>query len=535
MKTFSKLLNNNWIILAIFAAVSFLLYANVLNGPFLWDDGGLVEQNESIRSFKYLPNWFTGQNDADITEITSRLYRPVSTMAYASIYGAFGLNVTAYHLFLVLLHTANAFLTFLLLKKLKFSVVAGLIAALIFLVHPVQTTAVSYIAGVPDVLSSFFVLSGLLFFTGKKIISLAASGAFFILALLSKESGIMLLGLSALIAIYDWRNYKMPERKTKIVFFLTLGALTGIYFWLRIKYLNAGPLGLNTVESPYIESIWVRIITFISVIWDYAKLVFAPVALYFDRLSYNYETLLSLRVVFGLTLIIGGLVWSYFSYKKTKKFFLGFLWFFIALGPVSGLIPVNAMYRENWLYVPLIGVGMLIGALSERIKTEKMKTVFLVLFAIAILALGTRTIYRNFEWADPHAFFENELTHNKQFPRIYNEYGKLFYKEGDYEKAVGLFTEGILVSQPANPILIKLHHNLGATYIMKKNSNTAIIHFLMIFETDTNYLKAHEKLAELFTLGNRPERAAAFEEFAQRIREGGTVAFEEILATKELK
>ena len=535
MKIIAKYLNNNWCVFGGLLIIALTLYANVINGPFLWDDGGLVEQNEYIRSFKYLPNWFTGDGTEDFMGIKNKLYRPISTMAYASVYGLFGLRETAYHLFLVLLHTANAFLVFLLLQKLKFDKTQSLLTTLLFLMHPVQTTAVSYIAGVPDVLSASFVLLGLHFFTNKKVTSLIITVVFFLLALLTKESGIMLFGLAALIAVYDWKYYKTPERRSKIIFFTALCVLITIYFWLRINYLNSNELTLNTTGSPYTESIWLRIITFISVIWDYAKLIFAPVVLYFDRLVYNYETLFSLRGAFGLIVVIGGLIFSYFSFKKGKKLFLGFLWFFIALGPVSGLIPVNKIYRENWLYIPLVGIGILIAVFWKRMKSKRGKTVFLILFTIAMLAFGARAVYRNFEWADPHAFFENELTYNKQFPRIYNEYGKLFYKEEDYAKAAEIFTEGILISNPKDQILLKLHYNLANAYIAQKDYNNAIVHFLMVFETNTNYLKAHEKLAELFKFGHRPDRAAKFAEFAERIKNGGTVTFEEILATKELK
>ena len=459
----------------------------------------------------------------------------MTTMAYASIYGVFGLNEVAYHVFLILLHAINTFLVFTLLQKLKFSRVASLLAALVFLIHPAQTTSISYIAGVPDVLSPFFILLGLTFFMNKKAVYLTGAVLCFILAILTKELGIILFGLTALIAIYNWKNYKTSERKSKIIFFIILAALTAIYFWLRINYLNSGELSLNRIQNIYTESLLVRIMTFIATIWDYAVLTFAPVTLYFDRVSFHHETLLTFRGIFGLTVTIGGLIWSYISFKKNKKFFLGFLWFFISLGPVSGLIPANAIYRENWLYVPLIGIGILLAMSFDQMKTKKAKSIFLTTLIVAMLLLGTRTIYRNAEWADAHAFFENEIENNKHFPRIYNAYARLHFKEENYEKAIEIFEEGISITAPDNQLLIKMRNDLASAYVITENYNKAISNYLRIFDLEPNYIKSHEELAKLFAIGKHPERSAKFTEFAERIKNGGAVTFEEIRETEKLK
>ncbi|MDP4008054.1 MAG: hypothetical protein Q8P68_02575 [Candidatus Peregrinibacteria bacterium] len=530
-KKLKECLNNNWCVFGLFALIATILYVNVINGPFLWDDIALVIENQYTHSFEYISNWFTGEN---FIEAQDGIYRPISTMAYAAIYQIFELNVSAYHIFLILLHTLNAFLIFVLSQKLKFSKIPSLFIALIFLTHPVQTTSVSYIAGVPDVLNASFVLAGLMLFTNKKTISMIGAAICFILALLSKESGIILLGLAALIATYNWKEYKLPERKLKVTFFITLLILTGIYFWLRIQYLNIDGLALNKSVFEYNDNILIRILTFVSVIWDYAKLTFAPIELSFDRQAVYYKSLPSIRAVFGLIVIIGGLIWSYFSFKKNKKFFLGFLWVFISLGPASGLISNNTTYRENWLYVALIGVGILIATLWEQLKTRKSKTIFVSTFIIILLLFGVKTVYRNFEWANPHAFFENEIKHNPYNPRIYNQYAQLTMKDGDLDKTIELSIKGIEALAPMDPKLTKAQYTLAKLYLLKEDANNAIVHFLMTFETDPNYLKSHEQLAKIFRLGNRPEKAAKFTEFVERIKNGGVVTLDEIKETKQL-
>jgi len=534
IETIKKGFNNNWCILGLFTLIVTALYINVIQGPFIWDARALVIDNEYIHSFEHAKHWFTGETIQELGRNSTTVYRPISKAVYASIYHFAELNVIPYHIVLMLIHVINTFLVFTLLQKFKCSRFGSFLAALLFLVHPVHTTMISYIAGIPDAISSLFILLGLLFFLQKKSAALIGAVLCFIIAMLAKESGIILLGLSALIAIYDWKHFGKKEKKAKLIFFLTLGGVTALYFWLRLTYINPQGLVLNKMDYIYTQSLLVRMMTFISTVWDYTKLIFAPVGLYFDRIGYHYQTLLTFRGIFGIIVIITGLIGSYISFKKDKKFFLGFFWIFVALGPVSGIIPVNAIYRENWLYIPMIGVGILLSLLWDKISKKK-PTTFIAIYMIVITLLSTATIYRNFEWADAHAFFENEIEHNNTHPRIYNQYARLHFREGNHKKAIEFFSEAISISAPDDPGLANIHYDLGTAYLLNKDLNSAIVHYLLTFNTEPNHLKAHEQLTKLFTLGNHHERAAKFAEFTERIKNGEQLTLEEIKTTKDLK
>ena len=43
----------------VIAAVGFAVYANTLNGAFVWDDNHLIKDNVHIRSAAYIPELFT--------------------------------------------------------------------------------------------------------------------------------------------------------------------------------------------------------------------------------------------------------------------------------------------------------------------------------------------------------------------------------------------------------------------------------------------------------------------------------------------
>ncbi len=160
-KFLSKISERKPLVFGILLAFALICYVNVIDGPMLFDDEHFIEKNLLIQSLDNIPDIFT----TSVTEgayIGSNFYRPNQQVVYAFLYHFFGLNPVAYHLVSILLHLLNAFFIFLLLVRFSFSKNASFIAALLFLVHPVQVEAVSYISGLADPLGLFLLLLGLL-------------------------------------------------------------------------------------------------------------------------------------------------------------------------------------------------------------------------------------------------------------------------------------------------------------------------------------------------------------------------------------
>ncbi len=182
-----KLLNKNWLVFLLLFLIGAVCYANVLKGPFLIDDNALIVSNEHIKSFKFFGEWFSS-GAMEGSGHTTNLYRPLATLINAITFKFFGLNTAAFHTVNILLHILNSFLVFTLFKRLNFIKLGSLLAAIIFLVHPVQAESVSYIAGLPDVLSATFILSGLIAFLRPTTLrTYILLSLFTILSLLSKE------------------------------------------------------------------------------------------------------------------------------------------------------------------------------------------------------------------------------------------------------------------------------------------------------------------------------------------------------------
>jgi hypothetical protein len=152
------------LIFVIFLAIGFALYSNSFNNQFFWDDGDSIVNNEYIKDFKYLPNYFSENLIAGSGQ-TTNYWRPILLTSFAVDYHLYGLNPTGFHVTNTMLHVLVAFLLFILFFKLSNGKkIIPFLAALIFLVHPLQTEAITYVAGRADPLSSIFLLLSLIFY-----------------------------------------------------------------------------------------------------------------------------------------------------------------------------------------------------------------------------------------------------------------------------------------------------------------------------------------------------------------------------------
>src|SRR5690242_5243603 len=185
---------------AILVVLACVAYANSLYAPFVYDDLTSIQHNRSVRFFSLDPKEFLN---------TRSLLYPT----YAFNEWLDGENVFGYHVVNLLLHIINGLLVFAIARriylKLELSSDAStyaIIAAGFFLVHPIQTEAVTYITERSELVSKLVYLSWLLFFMTlpeNKIGILASLPVSFclLLGLGFKETAVT---LPATIVLYDY-------------------------------------------------------------------------------------------------------------------------------------------------------------------------------------------------------------------------------------------------------------------------------------------------------------------------------------------
>jgi len=135
--------------LLVFLAVGLAVYANSFHSPFIWDDPYLIRDNHLIKSLRYLPDLFQHHLYYSTAGL-SNFYRPLQSLFLMVDFSFWGERPLGYHLTSFGFHLACAFMAAQVVRTLLGRPWVGVLTGLIFLVHPINSTVVNYIASRAD-------------------------------------------------------------------------------------------------------------------------------------------------------------------------------------------------------------------------------------------------------------------------------------------------------------------------------------------------------------------------------------------------
>jgi len=497
----------------------FIIYLPVIGAPLFWDDDDNIVNNTYVKNFD-LANMFT-KNQIEGAGFSSNQYRPILSTSFAIEHALVGNWPVLYHLTNLLIHLLNGFLIYKILKLILKNNFLPYILTALFLIHPVNTEAVSYIAGRTDLLGLLFLLlpTYVLFHTNKeasktKIIIIGS----FLLGILSKETVIIMPGLIAFLYLFFKKSFLQKKTGLIIRSFIVTSGLAIFYMAMRLTIFNfQNTLNFYQTQNIFTESIFIRVITFLSVLPSYIGFLFAPLTLYAERSSVIYTSLFYPLPLIGLLIVILFLLGFVFGIKRNKSLLsFGIIWFFITLFPVSNiLIPVNAIITEHWLYMPFFGFLIIIGSLIDvQIKKINRLTqaTIIILIAVYFSFFAARTYARNIEWSDPIVFYEQTLKHSSSSIRVINNLAMLYADKNNFEKAKYYYekaiSQGDIYPQP--------HHNLGNMYVNLGNYEKAEKEYLRAIEIDRTFSFSYNGLYNLYIFQKETQKA---EEIKNKFKE----------------
>src|SRR4249920_2695253 len=136
------------------AATAGVVYWPALTGGFIFDDEPLLTGSALVKASDGLYRmWFTSQ-PID--------YWPMTNSSFWLEWRLWGLQPAGYHVTNLLMHLASALLVWAILRRL--AIPGALLAAALFLVHPVNVESVAWIAQRKNTLSMVFFLLSILWY-----------------------------------------------------------------------------------------------------------------------------------------------------------------------------------------------------------------------------------------------------------------------------------------------------------------------------------------------------------------------------------
>lgn len=386
--------------------LSFTVFGNGIFGNFVFDDVTVVQNRPDV---KYAGNFF----DLFVSPYHQNmpktgLYRPLTMASYAINHYVNSAPV-GFHVVNIIIHAVNSFLVFWLVNFLFKKKFLSYAVFLLFLAHPIHTEAVTSIVGRAELLSFLFGVAGICFFIKNNKTLSAAS---FLLALLSKESALMVLPIILYISVV-FSDIKIGDSFKKLWFF---SLPLGFYALLRYKALGVYFLGdvvATMAENPLgFVSFSERISTAFKVLYMYFEKLIWPVYLSadysFNAIKVIRSPFVSVESIAGI-LIFALLVTIIIFYKKvSKELSFSAVLFLFPYMIISNLVkPIGTIMGERLMYFPSFGFAIVVALVLVKIYDYKKWGVKTAcgLLAVILAFYGARTFIRNKDWHNSRTLF----------------------------------------------------------------------------------------------------------------------------------
>jgi tetratricopeptide (TPR) repeat protein len=439
---------------AVIALAAAAVYANALQGSFVFDDKGAIVRNESIRQLAPLTTVLFGGTYATV------IGRPVLNLSLALSYAASGLDVVGWHVANVLVHIASGLALFgvvrrtLLAPRAPGSLAAsatGLAFAIaaIWTVHPLQTESVTYVCQRAESLAGLFVLATLYCAirgadSPRGRAWTGASVAACLLAVCTKESA---AAAPLLVLLHDRAFVAGSFREA-------LRRRPGLYAGLAATWVALGALVLSSggrAGSAGLAS-GVGAVAYAATqpkaIADYLRLSFWPHPLIFDRGTHLAD---SAGEIVPYAAIVGALVVATALMLRSRPQF-GFVaaWFFLILAPSSSVVPLATQtVAEHRMYLPLAAV-VTIAVLSGHtvLRGASMRAAAV---AVVALALAWATHCRNETYRDELTLWRDTADRAPSNERAQVAFGACLADAGESAVALARFDEAVRLA-PKDPM-----------------------------------------------------------------------------------
>lgn len=504
--------NGTFWALIIIALLIFAVFYNTLGNSIVFDDrefisivakekGAGLAEILNTKMWQYFPGGVT----------SGSFYRPVFLLSIWLDYKLWKDWVTGYHLTNIALHFFGCAILYLLLRLILKNPLIAFISTALFAVHPIQTETVAWISGRNDMLLAIFIFLAFISYANRKTLF---SYIAFIIALFTKESAFVFL---LLFAFYDFilsterrdetNSVSKNGLKATAIRYCGFLAILTAYFLIRIFVIK--DMGSASIARPSLSLIRDVPLYYLS----YLKIFFIGTAQYtfVPSVWLLKEADNATRLIYWL-LTVAGFIAAYLLTKNFRilKFAIG--WFVVAMLPYSGIIAMPWPLMEHRLYIPSIGIFIIIAyGLHHFIREAKSwrRTAGIVLFIALIASFAAVTHGKNRLFRSELSVFEETVKNNPAAAIARIGLASAYMNSGRQAEALFQLREAVKISD----IYWEAHFFLGQLYALKSEYRTAIDEFrkaLPLNPPDPNMI--YGEMANAITLrgGNEKEDAAVY-------------------------
>jgi tetratricopeptide (TPR) repeat protein len=490
----------------VIVCAALVAYHNSFSGPLIWDDQSAITDNATI---KQLGNAISPPTTATTGG------RPFLNLTFAVNYAFGGMNVWGYHTLNLLIHALAGLTLFGIVRRTllrpplvgRFGSVAlplALAVAVIWIVHPLQTEAVTYISQRAESLMGLFYLLTLYCFIrgvessaplGWQLFSALAC----LLGVMSKE---IIITAPVIVFLYDRTFVAGSFREA----------------WRRHWRYYLGLAGTWALLVPSLMSVHQRGAGFeLGITWSryaliscravslYLKLVLWPHPLVFDYgTDVVHNTIGILPFVLVPVVLIAGVVIALWRWPM-----IGFAgaWFFMILAPTTSVVPVVlSPMAEHRMYLSLAAaITLVVLGLHSLIGRRSV-----IVFAALAIGLSALSVRRNKDYHSALAIWSDTVEKCPGSARAHYNLGVALMDLSRLPEAISQYEAALQI----NPDYANAHNNLGAALAKVPGQlSEAISHYETALRINPNYAIAHYNLGDALAKipGQMPEAISHYE------------------------
>ncbi|MBP9854059.1 MAG: tetratricopeptide repeat protein [Candidatus Omnitrophica bacterium] len=479
----------------------------------MFDDIAYIQGNDNIRDIHNIPMIWKAWNHPS---------RFVGFFTFALNYHFHKLDVLGYHLVNVLIHLMNACLVWMMvlllfkMPRLKDDrlfpqrYLIAWITTLLFVTHPIQTEAVSYVSQRFSSLATLFYLLSVYFYgrgriSDKKNFSLyMLSGVSALLGMFTKQITITIPLTIFLFEMLFLRKREDPIRinaRLLVYIFLFLLIVPSIFSFnvqniLSIKHESGSYLGDNLTNVSYL-------LTQFRVLFTYIKLIFFPIG---QNLLYEFPASYSLfepKTFICFIGLIGIFLGGVRCLKTNILMAFGIFWFFITLSVESTIIVIKHVIFEHRMYLPSFGFFLFCAvALVEIFRSAKKCCVAVCVIGLTFSYL---TLKRNVVWSDEMLMWGDVIQKSPRESRGYMNMGLVYFDRADWNMALKYLDQAIA----CNPKNHAAYSNRGMVQMALGYPEKALADYNQALMINGRYVEAYINRGNYYSFLNDYKKAIA--------------------------
>jgi len=498
----------NLIAVSLIVFTGLIIYSNSFNCGWHFDDEPSIINNLAIKDIS---------NIKAISSFDPSRFVTVFSLALNWHFG--GQRVLGYHVVNLIIHlTAAIFVWWLALLLLKTPALKNkdykngsfffpLFIGLIFVAHPVQTQAVTYIIQRAAALAALFYTASVVFYIKYRLAEKHKS-LYYTLALVACVLGMfskeLVFTLPFMLIAIEFFFFKAEGKfsfKPLVPFLFTLAIIPVV-----IIFVHSTALKETSEASGKISSV-TYLLTQFQVIVTYLRLYVLPVNL---NLDYDYplaKSFFEFKTLLSFLFLVLIMVFGVIVYKKNRLISFGIFWFFLTLAVESSILPIKDVIYEHRLYLPMIGLTFTFIALLYELLNGKNVKYLAAMIGVIVILLSYASYQRNFVWENEITLWTDVIQKSPNKYRAYINRGLDYQRHFALDKAMADLEKGLSLD-PNNAIA---YCNIGAIYGLKEERETALECFNKAITLDPKYEEAYNNRGSIyFQLGQYDKAIADF-------------------------